>query len=187
MHIKGLKPSVNAFDILRCRSNLRFDSSAFTLIEIIIVILIIASFTGMVGVNYVQYTEERKLQQSVSQIKAVMVLARSRALSGDVASYPCGDFNGFRVITDSLDSRSVSLTLCCAASCANPSFEQQNYTISSNTVIKNQFSIIFKPFAQGVEPDQQQTITVNNTFIRKCVDITVTRIGIIDTGEVYGC
>lgn len=166
---------------------LRSDISAFTLVEIIIVLMIIASFTGLVSINYVQYTEERKLTQAIVEVKTAMNIARSRALSGDIASFPCGDFAGFRMVGNTSADTEYSMTLCCSLNCGGTTYPITTYDLPSNITLRNTFDITFLPFAQGVSPAEDTVIEIKNNFLNKCSFIKVTRIGVIDTGTPYKC
>jgi prepilin-type N-terminal cleavage/methylation domain-containing protein len=167
--------------------------AGFSLIEVMIVILIILTMTGVITANYVQYSEEKKLSDSIVNLRAALTVARSKAIAGDIGTYPCDEFAGYEVTYDEINSVYES-KLCCNAACnvAPPPPVQQSYVVASrgqsaNMEVRNDFDVTFLPFARGTDLTNPLSIELKNTFINRCNYITVTRIGVIDVGQPYDC
>ncbi len=134
-----------------------------------------------------QYAEERRLDQAVTEFKAMLSVARTRSLTGDVGTYPCGDYHGVKVTSDISLKNRYHTTLCCALNCGPPNYAISSHTLPRNTEFKDTFTATFLPFADGVDPAIDTNIEIKNTFINKCSFVRVSKIGVIDTGPVYPC
>lgn len=163
--------------------------TGFTLIEIIIVIAILITLTGFITANYVQYSEERKLADALVSMKTVLSLARTRAATGDIGTYPCNDFSGYEVKYDAA-TKTYAMKLCCNTGCTDPlnTFTTGTYTQKTNVDVRSApFDIIFKPYARGVYSQAETVIEFKNSFIKQCNYIKVSAIGVIDEGTPYSC
>lgn len=164
----------------------------FTLIEIMIVIMIIVSMTGFVTANYAMFSEEKKLNDDAAKIRSVMSLARASAVSGDLGPYPCEPFVGYQVSFSSAESpNQFTLRVCCNASCSEsgtpPSYTVNQYKLNSNITIPTDFAVLFRPYASGTNLNDNYTVVLRNTFINKCHYVTITPIGVIESGKLYDC
>lgn len=147
--------------------------------------MIIISITGLVSANYVQYTEERKLNEAIINLKTTLALARTKAMNGDIGTYPCDDFYGYQVIYNA-PTTSYIMNLCCGT-CAQK-YQIGVYELGTNIEVRGDpFDVTFLAFAQGKEPDTESTIEIKNNFANKCNYLKISPVGMIDEGTVYGC
>ncbi|MCX7996890.1 MAG: prepilin-type N-terminal cleavage/methylation domain-containing protein [Patescibacteria group bacterium] len=166
-----------------------FSRAGFTLIEIVVVIAIVASLTGLLSANYVQYAEEKKLQQEVINLKTVLTLARTKSLAGDIGTYPCGNFYGYRISSD-LPNRKINTHLCCGDGCAggsNAAYQTGSYTIPESITVRTNFALAFLSFAKGTDLAEDLVIELKNTSIGKCAFIRVSKVGLIEAAPLYRC
>jgi prepilin-type N-terminal cleavage/methylation domain-containing protein len=170
----------------------KFSSTkGFTLIELIIVIAILVTLTGFVTANYVQYSEERKLEDAMVNLKSILSLARSKAAAGDIGSYACGNFQGYQVSYDS-GTNAYTTYICCGATpgatnCSTK-FTTATYPLKTNVTIRSApFTVVFLPFARGTYGNTEVGIEFRNSFIKQCNYIKISPIGVINLGTPYQC
>lgn len=179
--------------------------AGFTLIELVIVISIIAVLSGFIVANYSSFTEEKKLVEVATQVSGIMMQARSRATTGDLGPYPCEPFEGYQVSYESSTPNEYEMRICCNATCttAEPSASYiiSRYELPANiefvdTVdhesILESFSIRFNPFADGTslqeaDDPENMTVVLKNRFVNKCNWVTVSPLGVIETGKLFSC
>src|SRR3990167_3435835 len=80
------------------RSKAFKNSGGFTLIEIIITVAIIMLFSGLSIPRYNAYTQELKLRKESNRVKAVLDLAKKKAVASELYNQACTDFNGYRTV-----------------------------------------------------------------------------------------
>ncbi len=161
------------------------SKNGFTLIELIVVIFIITLFAGMSLANYGRFNEEKKLDEEVKKLSATLYLARSKASAADADPAICSDFKGYRV---SIDSSSSSYIL--ERECANSFTTIETQNLPTSTTIKAvPTSVFFKSLNAGTDLTSQAKITVKNSVLLKCADVTVQPSGVINEEAKYtvGC
>ncbi len=154
---------------------------AFTLIELIISIGIIMVFSGMALPRYNNYNNELKLKKEVKRLVSVIELAKKKALTSDLYDQNCSEFQGYRV---AVGTYSFSLNFLCAGM----EQEIQEHVLDSNIIISSGTgNIDFPPIGANVNIPIG-TIRLRNDSISKCIDISITSIGIVSTNEsLFGC
>ena len=179
--------------------------SGFTLIELVIVIAIIITLTGFIVANYSSFSEEKQLTETTNQVAGILLQARSRASTGDLGPYPCEPFEGYQVSYESTTPNQYEMRICCNATCEtsgpSASYIISRYDLPANTefvqtadheTILESFSVRFKAFASGTDlqdaqTPQELTVVLKNRFVNRCSWVTVTPLGVIETGRLFGC
>lgn len=100
-------------------------NKSFTLIELIIVVVIIALFSGLLLANYNNFAQEKKLETEANKLVAVLELAKKKANAGDrtaVIGSCLGDLTGYRVRLDNVSrgSSKYTLRMICSENPTNP-------------------------------------------------------------------
>lgn len=154
---------------------------AFTLIELIISIGIIMVFSGMALPRYNNYNNELKLKKEVKRLISVIELAKKKALTSDLYDQNCSEFQGYRV---AVGTYSFSLNFLCSGM----EQEIQEYILDSNVIISNGTgNLDFPPIGANVNIPIG-TIRLKSDSISKCIDVSITSIGIVSTNEsLFGC
>lgn len=154
--------------------------SGFTLLELIIVVIIITTFVGLSIANYNRFNEEKKLEEQTKQLIDVLDLASKKASSGDIPT-SCSSFEGYEVQTT---ASSYSFYRCCDGNCTLV----RTYTLPTNFSLSVR-TVRFKPLSRGTDLINNATLKIKNSFISKCIDITVSPAGIVSEGNKYtgGC
>lgn len=160
----------------------------FTLIEILVVSVIILTFSGTILAQYNQQTQQLKLRNEAKKMIDIMELAKKKALTSDLIPTPnvtpptfCSNFTGYQFILNS--NSNYDLRYCCNASCSTV---LNTYNLDSKIVITDPValpnSLVFTPLMK-VFNRTFTSITLKNTVINKCLDITISPIGIIELDE----
>jgi prepilin-type N-terminal cleavage/methylation domain-containing protein len=154
---------------------------AFTLIELIISIGIIVVFSGLALPRYNNYNNELKLKKEVKRLVSVIELAKKKALTSDLYDSGCNEFEGYRVV---VGTYSFGLNFLCAGM----GQEIQEYLLDSNVIITaGTGNLDFPPIGANVNIPIG-TIRFRSDSIDKCIDVTITSIGIVSTDEsLFGC
>ncbi len=166
----------------------------FTIIELVMVFVVIAIFTGMTLPYFNSSTTSKKLEQEAKQIVDVIELAKSKAMAADVSNVPgCTTFRGYEVFFDN-PLTSYRLRACCSdagspdALCSAfqdlqvyPIQSGQTIVLSANLASPNNF-IHFVNLKLGTTLSSNATIKVQNASISKCIRITVDKIGLVSEG-----
>ncbi len=165
-------------------------NKAFTIIELLVVSAIILTFSGTILAQYNQQTQQLKLKNEAKKLIDVMELAKKKAVTSDlvptinVAPTPptfCTNFTGYQFILNT--NSNYDLRYCCNASCSTV---LNSYDLDSKVVITDPVaipnSLIFTPLMK-VFNRTFTSITLKNTVINKCLDITISPIGIIELNE----
>jgi len=149
---------------------------SFTLIELLVVISIVLIFLGVSLVQYNAYTEQTKLKNEEKKLVDVLELAKKKALSADLFDRNCTNFSGYRVV---ISSGSYLLSFGCASDYS----AVQNYNLTTNiTVTTGTGNYNFSPLM--INPSFiSNTIRLRNSSISKCVDISISAIGIVELNE----
>ncbi len=154
--------------------------NSFTLIELIIVVLIITIFSTLSFAFYNDFNQQTILKSEEKRLISVIELARKKAYSSDLYDPSCSNFLGYQVSIDSSGS-SYSLLFNCNGifqTLASYYPSKVNVTISPTSV-----DIVFPPLGVGTNISTP-TITLKNTVINKCINITINQIGVTDSNEV---
>jgi len=159
----------------------------YTLIELLIVIAIIALFSGLSLAYYNNYTDDRKLAGEAKQLVDVLNLAYKKATAVDLTpNSSCSDFRGYVVTFPPLTpSTTYSLNFNCDGSNQLVSQYSINIGVVINSASVN--SILFKPLSAGTNLAGDATITLKNSNISKCIDIWVHIVGTVEEGTKYSC
>lgn len=179
--------------------------AGFTLIELVLVISIIAVLSGFIVANYSSFSEEKKLTETTTQVSGILMQARSRATTGDLGPYPCEPFEGYQVSYSSSTPTQYEMRICCNATCAtsgpSASYIISRYDLPANiefvdttdhNTTLDSFSLRFNPFADGTslqedDPPEDLTLVLKNRFVNRCNWITISPLGVIETGRLFGC
>jgi len=86
------------------------NKRAFTLIELIISVSIIALFTSMFLASYNKQTAYKKLDQDTNKLIDVLELAKKKAKAGDVGNRTDCNFNGYLI---NFSGQNYYLSLIC--------------------------------------------------------------------------
>ena len=156
-------------------------NKAFTLIEILVVTTIILLFSGVVLTRYNNYTQELKLKNEAKKMLDVVELTKKKALSAELFDSNCTSFTGYRV---TISPTTYSMLF----GCASVSSTVQNYNLTTNiTVTTGNGDYDFPPLM--INPIFiSNTIRFKNSVISKCVDISVSALGIFELDDtLIGC
>ncbi len=152
-------------------------NKGFTLIEFIVVTSIALLFLGVTLPRYNDFGIQLKLKNDAKKLVDVFELAKKKALTGDLQDKNCADFTGYR--TTVVGGNAYSLNFCCAGSCSSV----QEYSLSGDTTFTSGIGnynftplMIFPNFVSN-------TIRLKNSIINKCVDISISPIGVIELNE----
>ncbi|MFZ6034858.1 MAG: pilus assembly FimT family protein [Patescibacteria group bacterium] len=150
--------------------------NAFTLIELIVAVGIISVFSGMSLAGYLNYTEELKLKSEVGRLISTIELAKKKASSGELFDTGCANFEGYRV---EISANSFNLLFLCDGLQQQVQGNLFNSPVSITSVTGN---LDFKPLGIGTDITIG-TITIRNSRIGKCMNITVNSVGIMSTTD----
>lgn len=167
------------------------QQSAFTLIEILVVISIMAIFIGVSLAQYNSYTEQIKLKNEAKKLVDVLELAKKKASSGDLNNLTCnGGFLGYEVNIDT-NTTSYSLSLRCALAPSSQLIVTYNFPYLNISTQSGTGLFRFKQLSAGLEyktieaadPTTAPSIKLKNSSIDKCVTISISVIGIVELDE----
>lgn len=151
-------------------------STGFTIIELLVVISIMLVFIGTTLVQYNNFTEQTKLRNEAKKLIDVLELAKKKAFSADLFDKNCVNFSGYRIIISS-DSYSLSF------GCASVYSVVQNYNLSTNiTATVGTGNYNFSPLMNNPS-FISNTIRLKNSAINKCLNISISPIGIVELNE----
>lgn len=151
-------------------------NSGFTLIEFMVVISVVLLFLGGILPRYNDFANQQKLRTEATKIVDVFELAKKKAISADLFDKNCTNFTGYRT---SLTANNFSLKFCCDSICSTV----QDYSlITSITIISGIGNFDFPPLM--INPIfGSNTIRLKNSTTNKCVDISISPIGIFELNE----
>lgn len=168
--------------------------NGFTMLEMLVVLGIILLITGATIATFNTQSIDKQLQAESSKLADVFDLARKKASSADAAT-TCSTsnwkFTGYRVVVTAPSS--YILQLCCDATadgvgCTNPQ-QIASYVINNSSItFQNSGTPRFKPLSEGADLTglASGAITVKSS-INKCIDVTVSSTGIVDTTTPVSC
>jgi prepilin-type N-terminal cleavage/methylation domain-containing protein len=165
-------------------------SRGFTLIEMMVVCGIMLAAMGLGITRYNDYAQKRRLNGQAKQLTDAMKLASVRALSGD-AGAACADFQGYQVALTTTGTYTVKK--CCEGACTSAqSTSVATYTLPNGialTAPAANTTYLFNKLDQTVSiaPSANQTITLRNTLISRCISITIPPSGVVDIQNEVAC
>jgi|SRR3989339_192888 len=152
--------------------------SAFTFIELIVVVSVALIFLGLSIATFNNYTNQLKLKNEGRKLVDVLELAKKKTLSADLSPNPgCANFSGYRV---AISNNGYSLYYGC-----NLTYTLiKNYTLSS-TDISITFGTGNYNFTPLMNNPQfvEDTISLHSSIINKTITISISTIGIIVLDE----
>lgn len=165
--------------------------NGYSLLEILLVIFIIALFSGISLPYFNASTSTKKLDQEAKQLIDVIELAKAKASAGESNIAGCTIFKGYRVVFDTPPSPPTQYRLraCCASTpaqlCDIPQDIQiytiqpgMAYTFSANLASPTNY-IHFSNLKLGTTLSGNGIIRITNASINKCIRVTVDRIGLV--------
>lgn len=167
---------------------------AFTLIELIIVVMIMSLFVGVGFSTYLTQIQAKKLDKQVNAFVDTLYKTRDRTVSRDLAHgvIGCTTFGGYRV--------RIRIT---ADPTTDNSFRQQFFCTTPSSIAGQgtwyfmdgmEFKLSADTYVTFTYPSgctttacnaANQVITIKNPNINKCKDVTINALGNITTGDVY--
>lgn len=160
---------------------MKFNKKSFTLIELLIVITVIALFSGLSIAYYNNFTNEKKLEAGANQVYDALELAKKKTSSGDLSGETCEVFDGYEV-KSSADGSSYSLSLCCTGSCGT-----LIYTYNLTSPITFNHSSLSIQFLVLTAPVTAQTFIIKSSSLNKCINIDINTAGLIEMGDRDDC
>lgn len=169
-----INPKIN--DFKKIMKNIFGNGEGFTLIEFIVVISVALVFLGLSLPRYNDYSSQLKLKSEAKKLIDVLELAKKKALSADLFDTNCTNFTGYRI---TVASGSYSLLFGCASIYSTV----QDYDLLTNiTITVGTGNYDFSPLM--INPSFiSNTIRLKNSVINKCVNISISPIGIIELNE----
>lgn len=172
------------------RSSIRkkkLTQRAFSILEILLVIFIIALFSGFALPYFNSSTSTKKLDQEAKQLIDVIELAKAKASAGQADIPGCTIFKGYQVYFDD-PATQYRLRACCGAVPTDLcTFSQDiqlyktqpdmTYAFSGSLASSN--FIHYSNLTLGTTLASNGIIIITNTTINKCVKITVDKIGLV--------
>jgi Tfp pilus assembly protein FimT len=162
---------------------------SFTLIELLVVISIVVIFIGTTLTQYNTFTQQSRLKNEAKKLVDVLELAKKKASSGDLSDKTCNEtFKGYEV---NIQTNSYAINL----RCLTPSTPQQiavyNYPNLNISTESGGGLFRFMQLNAGLEykendssdPSNPPLIQIKNSVIDKCVNITISSLGIVELDE----
>ena len=167
---------------------------AFTLIEMLVVFGIISIITGMTVTSYTTSAETRNLEGEARRLVDTFNLAYKKGYSAETGPLAqCSTFTGYR-LTLTQNTKQYVLTKCCNATCSGAqSSVVSTYTIPHTSVVftapTGVTQYLFQPLSVRVvvTPAANQTITLRNTRIGKCISLAVNSAGAVQENAKVNC
>ncbi|MGB9883478.1 MAG: hypothetical protein ACPLRN_03135 [Microgenomates group bacterium] len=154
-------------------------NKAFTLIEVLIIVLIISFFTGFSIASYNSFTQQQKLKKEAIRLKSVIELARKKAISSDIYDPSCSNYQGYKV---RINSNFYDLIFICD----NPK-TLQTYNLEKNiNIILGTGEIIFPILGRNIKINIY-TIRFKNNINNNCIDLFLDTLGNVDIGKPSSC
>lgn len=168
--------------------NKMINRKSFTLIELLVVITIIILFSGLYLATYNNFTQQKNLEKEVSQLVDVLSLAKGKSQASEI-TLTCvspEEFGGYRV---ELSGTDYNFKQCCrdvvtkSISSCGPNIQSYNfsYGISNITGVS---TVDFFPLTGGATAT---TISIKNSSINKCLEVSTTDTGVITVGDLFSC
>ena len=148
--------------------------SSFTLIELMIVLTVTAIITSISLAYYNNFTQQLRLKRNAKKLLSTYELAKKKAMAGDLYQ-DCDNFTGYTV---DVGYNSYTFNFVCNSvptTINTYSFDTGINTI--NTIGKTSFN------SMGGFATETNEITLKNQSLTKCIDITISSIGVISLNE----
>ena len=169
------------------------EFSSFTIVEILVVIGIIVLLTGLSLASYNRLIQEKNLEKEINRLIDVLSLAKSKAQSGDVNTdcstiFPLDtlEFGGYRVEINTANysfrqsCRDINTKVLSAFGSIIQSYDFP--LVVSNTSALS--TVDFYPLSGGAT---NTTLTIKNSSINECLDLTISETGVITAGDTNPC
>lgn len=151
-------------------------NKAFTIIELLIIIINLSFLVGLSIVNYNNFTQQQKLKKEAIRLKGVIELARKKAISSDIFDPYCPNYQGYKI---QINSNSYNLIFICD----NPK-TLQTYNLENNiNIILGTGEIIFPILGRNINVNIN-TIRFKNNAMNNCVDLSLDIIGNVSIGNI---
>lgn len=159
-------------------------NSSFTLIELLITVTIIFTFSGLSIASYNSFTQNQQLKNEAKKFTDVLELARKKSIAGDLSNRNCDNFNGYQIKTFANNNQNpdYQLSLCCDTTCSS-SIIIQSYTIPNEIKFQSEDTFSFLPISAKLNPPNDLTLTIKNQSVNKCLQITINKFGVITLNE----
>jgi prepilin-type N-terminal cleavage/methylation domain-containing protein len=166
------------------------SNRGFTLVELMVVSGILLVSIGFGSAQYNTYTQQRRLREEVKKMITIMTLAGKRAVSGDSGT-GCTDFQGFQIAVTpggTYTSRRCCESACNSAQSAIASSESLPLGLTFTAPAVNT-TYLFNKLNQAVtiNPPVNQTITIRNTVLSRCISLTIAPSGLITQTPEVAC
>ncbi|MDO9028626.1 MAG: hypothetical protein Q7U68_07205, partial [Candidatus Roizmanbacteria bacterium] len=104
---------------------------------------------------------------------------KKKALSSDLQDKTCTNFTGYRL---TLSTNNYSLIFCCNSGCSTPT-NVNTYAFNNNiTIFSGTGNLNFPPLMTGSNITIN-SVQVKNSVINKCVNISISPIGVVELNE----
>lgn len=157
---------------------MRKTSPAFTLVELMVVVSIMALLFGLGYAQYQNFNRGQVLNQAALNLKNDLRDAQNSALSGIKPTGCSGVLTAYKVTFNAGSYDIDSEVTGCAASTKTIALPQ-NVTISSLPLLPNPNPIRFKVLAQGTDINGSTTVTLRSSF-GQTKTLTITSSGDIN-------
>lgn len=155
--------------------------SAFTLIELIVVVVIILTLSGLGIVGYNKFNQRQVLIQAALNIRSDLRDAQNRASAGekDTSIVQCvtGDLNYWAFEIDSSLTQYSIYGLCGGSK----KIKEKIVTLASGLKFSASATVLFKPLSSGTS---LSTIRLDNNTTNQYIEITINPSGDIILGEI---
>ena len=163
-------------------------SSAFSLIELLVIGTVLVLFSGVVLANYNNFNQQKNLEREISKLVDILSLSKSKAQNSDI-SFACSGSNEFAGYRVEMNVSDYNFKQCCrdAVSKINTSCSSalNTYTFPSTiTNISGPLTIEFFPLSEGAS---DVGFTLKNSYVNKCSDISISSTGLINVSDIQAC
>lgn len=149
------------------------SQAGFSLIELLVVVTIILTLTGLGLAGYNNFNQRQILRQAAEGVKNSLRDAQNRALTGEKGSICTGILDYWRFSINATTRTSYYIT----GRCAGSDFGQKNFNLPPNLTFRAAVNIDFKPLAQGTKSNATVTITIDQSTTGNSINITVSPSG----------
>jgi prepilin-type N-terminal cleavage/methylation domain-containing protein len=166
---------------------------AFTIIELLIVIAIIAIISSSAFASYNTLTKQQKLTNSIKLIRDILETARRRAVSGDgndicsALTPPMNTVDGFEISipNSGLLPSQASLNVLCSESGASQTVPIATYPIDSVVKVNGTPITVDFQTLTGQESGSTKVVVQTNADNVKCV--TISTLGVMEEMQGSAC
>jgi prepilin-type N-terminal cleavage/methylation domain-containing protein len=154
-------------------------NTAFTLIEIIVVLAVLSLTFGMGLAYYNNFNSQKTLEQEAQRLYDVLHLFQKKAIAGDVSRASCANFSGYQISYISSTNKYIA-KVCCSSDCSTGTDIKDYYIPSTITTVQFlNFPVYFKSLT-GELVGNPATVTLSITTTSKCFQITIDKSGLIN-------